>query len=205
MGPEKGKGKGVPCWARPLLNGFCLPGEVGILAPSPEEMAGVSKQTLERTGLGGKEGRGKLCFMDKLRSLFPTVWYQYQLLPMGFSMNRDNSLRDTSPRDRSPEVSARKRETYSSHSEKRNGRGSCLVSEWSPAAWEREQSLGGKARDRQERRLLSSSFFLQASMSQPPPSHHLKMLSYLVQIQEGGLGKWGAVWELPAPLKLPLG
>lgn len=52
------------------------PGEVGILAPSPEETAEVSKQTLERKD--------------------------------------------------------------SSHSERRSGRGSCLVSEWSPVAWEQE-------------------------------------------------------------------
>lgn len=60
-------------------------------------------------------------------------------------MDRDDTLRDTSPQEIGvlPRL-VPGRQTYLSHSEKRSGRGSCLVSEWSPVAWEQELSLGRK-------------------------------------------------------------
>lgn len=60
-------------------------------------------------------------------------------------MDRDDTLRDTSSKTQEsrPRL-VPGRQTYLSHSEKRSGRGSCLVSEWSPVAWEQELSRGRK-------------------------------------------------------------
>lgn len=79
-------------------------------------------------------------------------------------MKRDNTLRDK------PQASATRRvETHLSHSEKRTGRGSCLVSEWSPVAWEQELSLGGKP-ETSKRNVPSVAHF----SSSPLCSNHLQ-------------------------------
>lgn len=140
MGPKEGWGRGTrPGGAGPPLTGIplCSPGEAGILAPSPEQTAEVSRQTLERKGLGGREGRGWLCFRGKLGSLSSRI-PAYGIVHEWGQHPKRHTPQDTGVLRLGR---ARKIKTYSSHSEKRNGRGSCLVSEWSPVAWEQELSL----------------------------------------------------------------
>lgn len=73
---------------------------------------------------------------------------------MGVSTQRDNRLENSQARRgvRSPGVRAGLAlgtgETHLNHSERKNGRGSCLVSEWSRVAGEQAPLLGARARDR---------------------------------------------------------
>lgn len=145
-----------PCLAPqipPLLPGAAVPS-----APSRPEAGGIAE--LSRQSLARKDLEKEECGL----SLPPTADFQAGsrcLAPtspasalVGFSTQRDNRLENSQARRGvcSPGVRAGLAlgtgETHLSHSERKNGRGSCLVSEWSRVAGEQALLLGARARDR---------------------------------------------------------
>lgn len=150
------------------------------LAPFHPEAGGiaeVSKHSLVRKGLEKGEECGLVSVTRRRLPSWVTVSGTHIscLRACGIFNTKDNRLANSRARRgvRSPGLRAGLAlgtgETHLSHSARKNGRGSCLVSEWSRVAGEQALSLGARARDRSE----MTPFRDPSSLRPPGPSHPL--------------------------------